>query len=427
VQLALVHAAREPDIADAQARYERAVALARELGDVDGEMLARSHLGRVLVLRGALRDGFRQLDEAMAAVTAGEVRDQVAVSLTSCNMLVASERAHDFARLTEWLRVSRTWAKQHQCLPFFAFCRIIYGTILFAQGKWAEAEDELVDAIRRYEATHPAMTVLVAARLAELKLAQGELDAAGEYLAPWLDHPTACGAVAALDVACGRPILAASRIERRIQAGVEPTRLAALLESLVHAQLACGDRAAAERASDRLGELARAHGSPILSALAATAAAAVASDDDAIAYLQRALDTYVELGMPFEAARARLALARSLVPSRRDVALALARRALDAFEELGARRCAEAAGELVRRLTGGAARAVASVPRGIAALTKREREVLALVGEGLSNPEIAARLDISAKTAEHHVCAILAKLDLKSRAAAAAWLARHDV
>jgi DNA-binding NarL/FixJ family response regulator len=52
--------------------------------------------------------------------------------------------------------------------------------------------------------------------------------------------------------------------------------------------------------------------------------------------------------------------------------------------------------------------------------------VLRLLGEGLSNPDIADRLDISPKTAEHHVRAILAKLDVRTRAAAAAWTARRE-
>jgi non-specific serine/threonine protein kinase len=57
-------------------------------------------------------------------------------------------------------------------------------------------------------------------------------------------------------------------------------------------------------------------------------------------------------------------------------------------------------------------------------LTPREREVAALVVEGLSNRQIAARLVVSERTADVHVSNILRKLDLSSRAQLAAWAVR---
>ena len=50
-----------------------------------------------------------------------------------------------------------------------------------------------------------------------------------------------------------------------------------------------------------------------------------------------------------------------------------------------------------------------------AGLTPRQAQVLALVGEGLSNVEIADRLCISAKTAEHHVSAIILRFNVNTR------------
>ena len=57
-------------------------------------------------------------------------------------------------------------------------------------------------------------------------------------------------------------------------------------------------------------------------------------------------------------------------------------------------------------------------------LSVREREVLALVAEGLTNREIAARLSISPVTARNHVSNILTKLGLENRTQAAIWLSR---
>jgi DNA-binding CsgD family transcriptional regulator len=61
------------------------------------------------------------------------------------------------------------------------------------------------------------------------------------------------------------------------------------------------------------------------------------------------------------------------------------------------------------------------------ALTGREREVVALLGAGMSNREIADALTVSEGTAEVHVKHILAKLGLRSRAQAAVWTAEHGL
>jgi DNA-binding NarL/FixJ family response regulator len=121
-----------------------------------------------------------------------------------------------------------------------------------------------------------------------------------------------------------------------------------------------------------------------------------------------------------EVAITRLELARAQAHAP-ELAVAAAKAALEAFERLDAARHADAAGALLRSL--GAP--VRTGPKGVGALTKREGEVLALIGAGLSNVEIGERLFITRKTVEHHVGNLLAKLGLRNRAQAAAYATRH--
>jgi DNA-binding NarL/FixJ family response regulator len=113
-------------------------------------------------------------------------------------------------------------------------------------------------------------------------------------------------------------------------------------------------------------------------------------------------------------------LAHTIAAAAPDAARAEARLALAAFGRLGAGGHADAAAGLLREL-GAAGRAW---PKRYGTLTKRETDVLSLLAAGSSNAEIADRLVISRRTAEHHVASILSKLGLRSRAEAAAYAVR---
>jgi DNA-binding NarL/FixJ family response regulator len=138
---------------------------------------------------------------------------------------------------------------------------------------------------------------------------------------------------------------------------------------------------------------------------------------DARRLLDAAIAGFDRLGMPLEEGRARLERARL---EQGELVLVDARAALSIFESLDARRDADAAAAVLREL-GASGRSGRRIE---GELTAREREVLDLLGEGLSNQAIADRLYISPKTAEHHVSRILGKLGLRSRAEAAARAVR---
>ena len=192
-------------------------------------------------------------------------------------------------------------------------------------------------------------------------------------------------------------------------------------------RLAIGDVAAARQAADRLGMVARESGLERLEACAALADGRVRAahgDERAAAQLTRAVELFASLDLPLEAARAQLELARTLATSAPAAAVREGKLAIAAFDRLGAIPDADAAAALLRSLGVAAARAW---PRGATQLTRRESEVLGLLAEGCSNAQIAERLVISTRTAEHHVASILSKLGLRSRSEAAAYAVRHGV
>ena len=148
---------------------------------------------------------------------------------------------------------------------------------------------------------------------------------------------------------------------------------------------------------------------------------AAEGDGRASTHLQAALRSFTALDLPLEAGRAQLELARAVAQLAPEAAVAEARLALRTLERIGATADADAAAGLLRQL-GTVGRAW---PKHYGALTKRETEVLSLLAGGCSNAEIAERLYISRRTAEHHVAHILSKLDLRSRAEAAAYAVRE--
>ena len=104
------------------------------------------------------------------------------------------------------------------------------------------------------------------------------------------------------------------------------------------------------------------------------------------------------------------------------------RAALRTFTDLGASAAARITRQKMRQMgirsiPVGPRTATRSHPLG---LTRREHEVLGLVRAGHTNAEIAAKLVISPKTVDHHISALLAKLDAPTRDVAVAHAARLD-
>jgi ATP/maltotriose-dependent transcriptional regulator MalT len=409
---------------DSIRRAQRAVEIARSCGDDDLEVYSLSVLGAAEVDAGRFDDGMFRLEEAMAAASAGRIRDPHTLGSAYCNLILACTAAGDWDRASEWCAHVDEHATRCEIMPLHGSCRTVHAEVLVASGRWQEAEAALADALeapaRYYAGSEPA-----AAALAQLRVRQGRLAEAGRLLVDREEHPAALLALAELRLAEGEPRVAAALIDRGLAtAADQPLVRARLLAPHVDAYLAGGELDRARAAADALHDLAGAVGSDVVSGWAELAAArvALAADDPTVAHehARRALDTFGRLAMPYDAARARLELARAVGDERRELAVEEARTALVAFRALGAARDHDAAAALLRAL------GVGSGPgaRADADLTNRERQVLELLAQGMSNAQIAATLVISEKTAGHHVSHILAKLGVSNRAQAAAIASR---
>ncbi|QSB14461.1 helix-turn-helix transcriptional regulator [Natronosporangium hydrolyticum] len=433
VRLLEAYDAVDPKEAEALAR--QACEAARAHRDLDLELCALSQLGTALVGQGRVKEGLRHLDEAMAGALAGEGTPGTVV-YTSCNTIMSGNACAAYARVVQWVRAADRFTSRYGCPYLFAYCRARYAAVLVAVGDWAQAEEELAVAIAATRNALPALHGEALAVSAGLRLCQGRLEEAERLVAGLTDHPAAAAVTARLALLRARPAQAELVARRRLaDAGETSLRGMGLVALLGEARIDQGDPAAALALGQELIELGRLQECEVaegygerLCGQAYAAGAALAepesstiAPDQAREHLSRAAATFVRLGMPYEAARSRWLLATAVRHETVDRAAAEAQAAFDTFCGLGADRDADAAAALLRELGIPAARVG---PRDPASLTSREREVLELLAEGLSNPEIAERLYLSRRTVEHHVARVLAKLGLRSRAEAAAEAVR---
>ena len=406
---------------------EEAIELARAFSNPDCEVVALAYSGLALASMGRVREGMARLDEAMAAATGGEMRNLEAVGWVYCAMLTACERFVDYTRATQWCQVADSFVARYQTSPMSGSCRACYGGVLTATGRWTDAERELRLALQAFEtAQHRGMRVDALVRMAGLRLRQGRLDEAQQLLEGFEAHPDAVTTLAGLHLARGKPGLARAVLDRRLkELGPQNLQAVPILRLLAQVTLGQGDIPGAWATLDYLAQLAAISGLAYVEGIAQLVHAEIrhATHEDPVPYLEIALQHLLRADMPLESGEARLLLAEALAEVDPEVALADARSALRVFQELGAAPHADRAASVLRRL----GETPRTGPKVAHQLSAREREVLRLVGLGLSNEQIARQLVISRRTAEHHVGTILSKLGLANRAEVAAYAARHAI
>jgi DNA-binding CsgD family transcriptional regulator len=399
---------------------------ATDAGDRDLELCALAQVGASLVAQGRVAEGLRCLDESMAVALALDGAPDTVV-FTSCMMMTSCVNCAEFARVVQWVRRTITFTERFGCPFLFAECRIHYGAVLAATGDWPSAERELRAGLEMTELAVPSLHRLAVANLAALWLDQGRVEEVERLVDNHAESAEITAVLARLHLWHGRAAAAIGMLRRRIVPGAGQRLERSRLEELLgEAELAVGDVGAARRRGDTMVAEGDELGCELITArghrLAGRVAMAAGEFDVARRSLDAALVAFVRLEMVVESVRTRLLLAAALENAEPEVAAAEARSALVNADRLGATPIADEAAALLRRLGVAVSR---GAPGDGSALSRREVQVLELLGEGLSNPEIAARLHLSRKTVEHHVAHVLSKLGARNRSEAAAEAVRR--
>ena len=374
----------QDDASAARGWGERALGLATRLGDESTRAHALVNIGCAAVQRDH-RDTGALLDAHEIADAIGE-REDATRALGNLGYVLMT-----WARPAEAVRHARralAYAERHEVHAYVSYVSTGLAWMRLRAGAWAEAEritrGELERGITVVQLL--AMTVLT-----ELAVRRGDGDAAAR-LTDLTAHAERAG---------------------------ELQRLVPVVELMSEAALTDGARMPIER-FEQLAELTGPRGrlagrfSERLAGWAAVAGVELETDsagDGPYEAMRRrdwhtAADRFGELGWTYD---------RALVLSLTNEQASLVE-ALEIARTLGAAPLARRAAERMREhglsIPQGPRHATRANPAG---LTARQLEVVDLLVEGLTNAEIAERLVVSPRTAEHHVAAVLMKLDVESR------------
>jgi DNA-binding CsgD family transcriptional regulator/tetratricopeptide (TPR) repeat protein len=371
---------------------DRALALAEQLGNTEIIVHALGNIGT------AKADHARfgrctELERSFDLALAGNYHDHV--ERASCNLACTDYVRRDYPSSLGYIERGVAYATARELTHWEGYLRGWRAMIHLDQGRWIEAEEEIGTVLSRVYASgvyrFPALVAL-----SRLRVRRGDPDEA----MPLTEVRRLAASLSELPRTVYLAVVLAEKawLTNPENKGTEAEEATALLREVLAVANAQGALWVADDAAlwlHMLGEV-----------VLPTAELASPFREHCEGRWEVAAAGWAALGRPYE---------QALALSEGDDAAQ--RQALDLFDRLTA---APAASRLRQRMR---AKGTRAIPRGPiantranpAGLTRRQAQILSLVDEGLSNMEIAERLCISAKTAEHHVSAIIARLGVTSR------------
>ena len=211
----------DPRRAEVLAR--EAIDAARRDGDVDLELCAMSELGAHSGRARPRRRGRRAARRGDGRRARRRGPPPETVVYTSCKTITVCTLAAELKRAAQWIRAADRFNRGVGATHLYVLCRTHHGAMLMGLGRWEEAEAELATAIEATRTAEPAVHAHAVAQLAELRLAQGRVDAAARLLEGLEEHPVATHALASVRLARGEAGAATALLRRRLRVLGEET------------------------------------------------------------------------------------------------------------------------------------------------------------------------------------------------------------
>ena len=392
--------------------------------DTDLVACARHQQGRALIGQGRVEDGLALLDDAMIAVTSGEL-SPIMTGLIYCSVIDVCQHVYALARSREWTTAMAKWCEDHpQMISFSSTCLAHRAEVMQFHGEWLDAirEAELACVRNQNESELPPPASAYYQQ-AEIHRLHGDFDAANIAYREASDRGfDPQPGLALLRLAEGHPDKAAAIIHRAMASTLGPLQRARLLPAHVEIMLATGDISQAHNASQELLKVAEDFDTEVLVAMAAHTEGAVqlAQGDikHALTTLRKAFTAWQQLAAPYQTAQARvhLGMACRALGDEEGAAMELLG-AQVIFEQLDAKIDLARISSLVTK----------TPSKSSHGLTPRELQILRIVATGKTNKSIAAELCVSEKTVDRHISNLFNKLSVSSRAAATAYAYKNKL